>query len=623
MSFDLEDKIVSVVNEVTQSVVSVIKKDVDPKKSGTGSGVILSEDGYIVTNAHVVKGLDEVDVILPDGMYVKAKVVGTSNVKDIAILKTDATGLIPIELGDPTGVRIGQFCLAVGNALGMGITVTFGMISGVGKAFGHQELQLDGLIQTSAPINPGNCLPGTTRIFMENGVKYIKDVEVGDRVYTLDAGKKWILKSVKRVIEAGVKDIYEVRTNTRSLKASENHPLFKPSGWCNVGDLKRKDLIAICNGLPTNNQTEYSEWMWLLGLFMGDGCYRDRGGSDGYEASFCVYDEVADELKQTLNNLGFDYYVDDEKGVFVKKPKKFVVFLRDELNIATGALNKRIPDWIYSLSIKEKELFLKGLFDADGWIEKGGHNSIELHNQLLLEDARDLAISCGYRVSNICSREREWEIINQVGKTYTGICESFEFTKYNQDKKKSRKYWEKDGLVYDRIRYTKLIGSEMTYDLEIEDTHNFIADGVLVHNSGGALLNLDGQLIGIPTLTIMFTDGVGFDISVADILHTYNRFLETGNATSPLLGIKTQSLTKDFAEEKSLGVHIGALIVDSGEGIGHAAGLLKMDVIVGVDDVIVNNADDLKNHIIRLRSGHELRLKLYREGAEQIVVVTL
>lgn len=295
---DFEDRMVSVVAETTQSVVSVIR---GPKHGGAGSGVILSEDGYIVTNAHVVKGTGEVTVILPDGCYVKARVVGTSNVKDIAILKTESKGLIPIKLGDPTKIRLGQFCLVIGNALGMGTTVTFGMVSGLGRSLGHAELQFDGLIQTSAPVNPGN--------------------------------------------------------------------------------------------------------------------------------------------------------------------------------------------------------------------------------------------------------------------------------------------------------------------------------------SGGALLNMDGHLIGVPTITISamggVIEGVSFAISVEDVHNIYNRFLETGDATSPVLGVKTQSLTKAFAKEKKLGVHIGALVVGVSKGPAKTAGIHKMDVIVKVDDQMVNTSDDLRNYIIRLNNGQSIVVQLVRAGEAHELTITL
>ncbi|MHA2114843.1 MAG: S1C family serine protease [Candidatus Thorarchaeota archaeon] len=163
MLLDLEKKFVEVVEEVVPSVVSVSTTKlartqlsrVVPVK-GQGSGVILTEEGYIVTNAHVIEGARDVDVTLHDGRNFKAVVVGESKVRDLAILKIDAEGLNPLEMGDSESLRVGQFAIAVGSPLGLGSTVTFGMVSAVDRTIQSQRSFLEGLIQTSAQINPGN-----------------------------------------------------------------------------------------------------------------------------------------------------------------------------------------------------------------------------------------------------------------------------------------------------------------------------------------------------------------------------------------------------------------------------------------------------------------------------------
>jgi serine protease Do len=163
MLFELEKKLVEVVEEVVPSVVSVSTtrlartqlSRVVPVK-GQGSGVILSDTGYIVTNAHVVENAQDVDVTLTDGRTFKAVVVGESKVKDLAILKIDAEGLSSIEMGDSDNLKVGQFAVAVGNPLGLGSTVTFGMVSAIDRTIQGENTFIEGLIQTSAQINPGN-----------------------------------------------------------------------------------------------------------------------------------------------------------------------------------------------------------------------------------------------------------------------------------------------------------------------------------------------------------------------------------------------------------------------------------------------------------------------------------
>ena len=129
---------------------------------GTGSGVIMSEDGYIITNTHVVENADKdsIRVMLQNDKTVYlAKVVGTDPQTDIAVLKIDAKKLKPIVVGDSDQVEVGDLVLAVGNPFDVGQSVTMGMVSGLGRDSGGSILGREGyedFIQTDAPINPGN-----------------------------------------------------------------------------------------------------------------------------------------------------------------------------------------------------------------------------------------------------------------------------------------------------------------------------------------------------------------------------------------------------------------------------------------------------------------------------------
>ncbi len=128
---------------------------------GEGSGFIMTEDGYIVTNNHVVADADQVSITLTDGRSFRAKVVGTDSTTDVAVVKIEAKGLPTLRIGDDETTRIGDWVLAVGNPLGLDFTVTAGIISAKGRG---QEIQLPNagnftisdFIQTDAAINPGN-----------------------------------------------------------------------------------------------------------------------------------------------------------------------------------------------------------------------------------------------------------------------------------------------------------------------------------------------------------------------------------------------------------------------------------------------------------------------------------
>src|SRR5882672_10118845 len=127
---------------------------------GSGSGVIISDDGYIVTNNHVVDGADEVMVTLSNKKSFKAKVVGTDPSSDLAVVKVDAKGLPFLLYGNSDEVKVGQWVLAVGYPLSLETTVTAGIVSAKGRSIDINKRQsqtpIESFIQTDAAVNPGN-----------------------------------------------------------------------------------------------------------------------------------------------------------------------------------------------------------------------------------------------------------------------------------------------------------------------------------------------------------------------------------------------------------------------------------------------------------------------------------
>ena len=126
-----------------------------PRERGLGSGVIVSTDGYIITNNHVVKNADEIKVLLSDRRTFSAKVIGTDPKTDLAVIKVDATGLPAITWGDSSRLQVGEIVMAIGNPFGLNQTVTMGIISAVGRA-NVGIVDYEDFIQTDAAINPGN-----------------------------------------------------------------------------------------------------------------------------------------------------------------------------------------------------------------------------------------------------------------------------------------------------------------------------------------------------------------------------------------------------------------------------------------------------------------------------------
>ncbi len=126
---------------------------------GSGSGVVVSRDGYILTNNHVIKGADELDVEFSDGSSVPGKIIGTDPDTDLAVVKVDRQDLVPVKFGSSDAIRVGDWVLAIGSPFGLDQTVTAGIISGKNRdqdIIGENGDGFEDFLQTDAAINPGN-----------------------------------------------------------------------------------------------------------------------------------------------------------------------------------------------------------------------------------------------------------------------------------------------------------------------------------------------------------------------------------------------------------------------------------------------------------------------------------
>ncbi len=144
-----EATIIRVARQATPAVVSVTAPRV-----GSGSGVVVSADGVILTNNHVVGNARVVEVGFSDGRRVSGQVLGRDPSLDIAVVRVAETGLVAAPLGDSDRLEVGQTAIAIGNPIGLDRTVTTGIVSAVNRS--PRGFELGGLIQTDAPINPGN-----------------------------------------------------------------------------------------------------------------------------------------------------------------------------------------------------------------------------------------------------------------------------------------------------------------------------------------------------------------------------------------------------------------------------------------------------------------------------------
>ncbi len=370
-----------------------------------------------------------------------------------------------------------------------------------------------------------NCLSTDSMIMAEEGMKKITHIKEGDSVYAFDhKTHQLVLKECSGVFDNGIKDVYELSTLHHSIKATSNHPflVLKRNGrgktsefvWKVLGRIKVGDEIVTLKKVNTGKQYNFDfkktkkgeykvnkindidipansspDLMKYLGIYVGDGWTRTKKAEVGFavpegsEARAALTDIQSRIFKMPPNRL--------EKNYVYMNSVNLARFI-DSLGFNGGAKKKSVPAWIYSLPHEERENFVEGLMLSDGY--KTGNSSRYVSASFdLLKTLRLLLQTMNYRVGKIHKQTKSKGtkcVYRDLLKdsTYGYICFSkkgrWDTEKYASQYKYQNALIDNEYFDTEKVRSIKLVGKEPTLDLRVEGEHNFIADGIVVHNTG-------------------------------------------------------------------------------------------------------------------------------------------
>ena len=246
-----------------------------PMQEASGSGVIISNDGYIVTNNHVVDGASNIEVTLNDNRNFKAKVIGADPNTDIALIKIDATELPVIAFGNSDSLKVGEWVLAVGNPFNLTSTVTAGIVSAKARNINiiNSQIPIESFIQTDAAVNPGNsggALVNTrgqlvginTAIASQTGTyagyAFAVPVSIVQKVVA-DIRKYGVVQ--RAVLGIKIRNVTDSIAKAKNLKTMDGvyvYTVMPESAAKNAG-IKAGDIINNVNGVPVQSASELQE----------------------------------------------------------------------------------------------------------------------------------------------------------------------------------------------------------------------------------------------------------------------------------------------------------------------------------------------------------------------------
>ncbi len=379
------------------------------------------------------------------------------------------------------------------------------------------------------------CLAGDTLVWTANrGQVPIKEIAYGDRVFAYDeVAERFVVAPVKASAQTDTRLTHKITTARRAIRATDNHPMLvlrderKPGRqraryarrWVSVGEIKPGDFIAVPRKLPEFGEPaalpevsglrtpEISsvDLMWLLGLYLGDGNL--HLSTKTYRVQFAIPETdvvLRTELSRVIGDLfGLRCIAADEYRVVVNS--KALTEWIAELGFAGLALTKRVPAWVSELPVDQRLAFLGGWVDSDGYVGPSSSGSVVLTcaNEPLIHQARELAELSGLRAAGPWMFTQPYRNAPERMQTAWRLGISGEFERLGcRNPKRTDRFGRRsyshssngahgttirvhcnDWLGFERVKAIELFEVEPVYDIEVDGPHNFVAEGLVVHNS--------------------------------------------------------------------------------------------------------------------------------------------
>jgi len=369
-----------------------------------------------------------------------------------------------------------------------------------------------------------NCLSLSSLIATKDGLKKITEIKVGEQVYAFDMKThQLVLKRCSGIFDNGIRDIYEVSTLHHSIKATSNHPflVLKRNArgkdnelvWKKLEDILSGNEIVVSKRLVPGKSAKFDfkktkkgdykvnkinyvripkfsspALMKYLGLYVGDGWTRVNRAEVGFALP---EDSKGREVLLTLHKNIFGNSLTTEKTYIYVRSINVAKFI-DSLGFGQGAKNKKVPSWVFTLPKEEKEAFVQGLMLSDGYQIDNSMRYVSASSQLL-ETLRLFLQSMDYRVGKIHYQTKPKGTVCVKRKLlkdskYGYICFSkkspWNIEKYPSQYKNQNFLIDSEYFAMEKVKEIKLVGKEPTLDLRVEEEHNFIANGIVVHNTG-------------------------------------------------------------------------------------------------------------------------------------------